>query len=64
MSQKTFFLVAGVIFLLVALAHALRLAFGWHAVMNMWAVPMWVSWAALPIALYLASEGFRLARNA
>jgi hypothetical protein len=40
MNQKTFSLVASVIFLLVALVHALRLAFGWHAVVNTWAVPM------------------------
>ena len=63
MNQKTFSLVASVIFLLIALIHALRLAFGWHAVVNIWAVPMWVSWVALAIALYLASEGFRLARK-
>ncbi len=63
MNQRTFSLVASVIFLLVAFVHALRLAFGWHAVVNTWAVPMWVSWVALGIGLYLASEGFRLARR-
>jgi hypothetical protein len=60
MNQKTFSFVASVIFLLVALGHVLRLAFGWHAVVNMWAVPMWVSWVALLIAGFLAFEGFRL----
>ena len=63
MNQRTFSLVASVTFLLIALVHALRLALGWHAVMNTWAVPMWVSWVAFVIALYLASAGFRLARK-
>jgi hypothetical protein len=63
MNQKTFSLVASAIFLLIAVVHALRLALGWHAVVNTWAVPMWVSAVALLIALYLASEGFRLARK-
>lgn len=60
MNQKTFSLIASVIFLLIGLLHALRLALGWDAVVNTWAVPMWVSWVALVITLYLASEGFRL----
>ena len=63
MNQRTFSLVASVTFLLIALVHALRLALGWHAVMNTWAVPMWVSWVAFVIAPYLASAGFRLARK-
>jgi hypothetical protein len=63
MNQKTFSLIASVIFLLVALGHALRLAFRWHVVVNAWAVPMWVSWVALVIALYLAAIGLRLARK-
>ena len=58
MNQKTFSLVASMIFLSIVLVHALRLALGWHAEVNTWTVPMWVSWAALVITLYLASEGF------
>lgn len=63
MSQKTFSLIAAVIFLVVGLVHALRLIFGWHAEVNGWIVPLWVSWVALVIALYLASEGIGLARK-
>jgi len=63
MSQKTFSLVASLIFLLVGLMHALRLFFGWHAEVNGWSVPSWVSWVALVLALYLASEGIGLARK-
>jgi hypothetical protein len=63
MRQTTFSLVVSVIFLLVALAHALRLTFGWHVAVNGWAVPVWVSWAAVVITLYLAFAGFRLAKK-
>jgi len=63
MNQKAFSSVASVVFLLVALGHGLRVAFRWHAVVNMWAVPMWVSWVALVIAGFLAFEGFRLSRR-
>ncbi len=54
MSQKTFSLVAGLIFFVVALLHILRLAIGWQAVFAGWTIPMWVSWIALPIAGVLA----------
>jgi hypothetical protein len=60
MNQKTFSLVAGMIFLLVAVMHVLRLALKWEVVLNGWSVPMWVSWLALVIAGFLAFEGLKL----
>ncbi len=45
---------------MVALLHALRIIFGWHAVIGEWEVPTWVSWIALIIAGYLAYEGIKL----
>jgi hypothetical protein len=59
MSQKTFSLVVGLVFLLIAVMHALRLALRWEAVVNGWSVPMWVSAVALLIAAYLAFEGLK-----
>ena len=59
MSQKTFSFIAGLIFLLVAVMHALRLALRWEAVVNGWSVPMWVSALALLIAAYLAFEALK-----
>jgi hypothetical protein len=59
MSQKMFSLAAGLIFLLVAVMHGLRLALRWEAVVNGWSVPMWVSALALVIAGYLAFEGLK-----
>ncbi len=63
MSQKTFSLVAGLIFLLIAVMHVLRLALKWEAVLNGWSVPMWVSALAIVIAAYLAFEGLKLGRR-
>ena len=63
MSQKTFSLVVGLVFLLIAVMHALRLALRWEAVVNGWSVPMWVSALALLIAAYLAFEGLMFGRR-
>ncbi len=63
MSQKTFSLVAGLIFLLIAVMHVLRLASKWDVVLNGWSVPMWVSAVAIVIAAYLAFEGLKLGRR-
>ena len=63
MRQKTFSLVAGLIFLLIAVMHGLRLAFKWQAVLNGWSVPMWVSAVAIVITAYLAFESLKLARR-
>jgi hypothetical protein len=60
MKQKTFFLVAGLIFLLIAIMHVVRLALRWAVFVGGWAVPMWVSAVAIVIAGYLASEGLKL----
>ena len=60
MSKNTFQLLAGVIFLIVALAHAVRLIFKWEVIIAGWQVPMWLSAIAAVIAAYLAYEGFRM----
>ncbi|MGH9714228.1 MAG: hypothetical protein ACRD5M_13100 [Candidatus Acidiferrales bacterium] len=63
MSQKTFSMLASLIFILVAAGHAARLVFKWPVSLDGWAAPMWLSWVALVVALYLASQGFRLAKR-
>jgi hypothetical protein len=63
MNSKTFALVAGVIFALVALLHLLRIVLGWPAVIGGWAVPMWLSWVALVVSAALAYFGLKLARG-
>jgi hypothetical protein len=63
MSHKAYAVTTGLIFLLIALGHVLRLAFGWKATIASQSIPTWVSWIAFVIAAYLASEGFRQARK-
>ena len=63
MRQKTFLLAAGVVFLLIALGHVLRIVLGWSFVVQDFPVPVWASGLAVVIMAYLAYEGFRLARK-
>ncbi len=63
MSQKMFSATTGVIFLLIALLHAFRIVFGVEWIVEGWAVPMWASWVAVPIAAYLAYQGYRLSKK-
>ena len=63
MSQKTFSLVAGVFFLLIALAHVLRIAYGASVVVQNTSIPMWASVIAVVVTGYLAYEGLRLGRK-
>ena len=63
MTQKAYLRATGLIFLIIAVLHLLRLIFGWGAVFEGWAVPQWLSVVALIITGYLAYEGFRLSRR-
>ncbi len=45
--QQGFFLVAGILFGVVALVHALRLAFQWQVRFREQEIPMWFSVAGL-----------------
>ena len=61
MTPKAYFVISGVIFSVVALLHALRVAFKWEAVIAGWEFPMWLSLVGLVVAIYLAYSAFRLA---
>lgn len=60
MDQQSFYNVTLVIFSLIALLHALRLVYGWNAVIGGWEIPFWVSYLALVLAGYLAYSAFKL----
>ena len=62
MKNEMYVRVSGIIFLIVGVVHAARSLYGWEANIGAWMVPMWVSWAATVIALFLASAAWRLAR--
>lgn len=63
MSKNTFPLVAGAVFLIVAVAHALRLLFKLEVIVSGWEVPMWLSGVAVVAAGYLAYEGFQMRKR-
>jgi hypothetical protein len=63
LSKNTFALVAGTVFLIVAVTHAMRLVFKWELIVAGWQVPMWVSAVAVIAAGYLAYEGFQVRKR-
>lgn len=63
MTQKTFFAIAAIVFLAVAVLHAARLVYGWSAVIGDFEVPMWFSWCGLFAAGALAYFAVKFARQ-
>jgi hypothetical protein len=61
MDQKTFSILAGIIFAVVALFHLVRIYMDWAIEIEDWSVPMWFSWIGLVVAGGLAFFGLRLA---
>jgi hypothetical protein len=64
MSQRSYTLIAGVIFLLIALGHFLRVVFGVSFVVYDINIPMWASIIAVVVMGFLSYEGFHFARKA
>lgn len=62
MNHRTYCVVSGVLFSLVALAHLLRIAYGMSIQVDDYVVPMFVSWIALIVPGALAVWAFRISR--
>ena len=61
MKQKTFFITAATIFLIVAILHLVR-AINWlPLVIGIWEAPIWLSWVAFVIAGFMSYWSFKLA---
>ena len=58
MTSNTFRRTSGAIFLLIAVLHVCRLIWRWEALIGGWHVPLWISWAAVLFAGYLAYAAF------
>ena len=58
--MRTYILISGAIFAVVALMHLLRLFFDWPAQIAGWAVPIWVSWIGVVAAGALCIWAFRV----
>ena len=63
MSEHAFSLTGGIVFLLIALGHFVRIMFGMPFVVQGIAVPLWMSGVAILIAGFLSYEGFHFARR-
>lgn len=61
MNQKTYFLVCGSVFFVVAAAHLTRLIVGWEIAIAGWAAPHWISVPGLVVPGLLSAWGFALA---
>jgi hypothetical protein len=64
MSSKGFFLIAGAVFGIVAIAHLLRIFMALSVTIGQWIVPMWASWVAVLVAGGLSFIALRLAKTA
>lgn len=60
MKSRSYCLVSGALFSLVALAHLLRILYGMPMTVDAYDVPMWVSWFGLLAPAALAAWAFRI----
>jgi hypothetical protein len=60
--MKNYLIVSGIIFGVVAVLHALRLALNWQAQIGAWGVPMWASWIGIVVSGALCVWAFQVAR--
>jgi hypothetical protein len=63
MTKSNFILVDSMMFLLIGLAHLVRALMGWEVTIGTYVVPVWFSWLAILIALYLGFQGFMLSKK-
>lgn len=63
MEQKRYFVITGMIFTLIGILHLARIIKGWEAQIGGLVIPMWLSWLAVILALFLAVSGSKLARK-
>lgn len=59
--ERSYLLIAGIIFGIVAAAHLMRVFFQADLVIMDWMVPQWISWVGTIVVAYLAYMSFRLA---
>ena len=63
MSERSFAVIAGVVFLLIALGHLFRVVFAVSLVVYGINIPMWASIVAVIVMGFLSYEGFHTARK-
>lgn len=63
MKERTYLLVAGIIFTVVAVVHLFRIFFGADFVILGWDAPLWLSWVGTAVTAYLAYASYRFAMH-
>ena len=58
LNRKTYMTVTAVLFLVVAVAHLVRIILGWRVEIGGLGIPFWVSWLAVLVAGALSYFGF------
>lgn len=62
--MKMYLRIVAVLFLVIAIAHLLRLALDSSIIIDKWQLPMWVSYFGLCFTGVLSILGFKYARKA
>jgi hypothetical protein len=62
MTNKNYYLVAELIFVLITLLHVCRIIFGWDAWINDVYVPMWASGLAVIVAGYMTYWTWKISK--
>jgi len=62
MKAKKLMRLNAALFAFVFLVHSSRIANNWDLILANWAVPMWLSWAAIVIVGYLGWNNYRLSK--
>jgi hypothetical protein len=58
LNRKTYATITATLFLVVGIAHLLRIILGWQVEIGSLSIPFWVSWLAVVVAGALAYSGF------
>ena len=63
MNKKTYYISSSILFMIVAIAHAVRAIAGWELIIEGTTIPLWMSWVAVVLTGYLAIRGFSYAKK-
>ena len=61
MNSRTYLVISGTVFGIVAVLHLLRVVNGWIMVLGPWSVPIWGSWLGTLVPAVLCVWALRLA---
>lgn len=62
-SERTLLTLSGTVFLVIALAHFIRIMFGMRLILGTFTIPLWLSWVGVAITIYLSYSSFHFARH-